>query len=232
MTLKKLMARDFNPSLVEEIAAAAAIAANVIFSPITRGWYTRWGSTPAEQQRPLPGDDIVAEPRLVCTRAITIHAPASAVWPWLAQMGQGRGGLYSYQKLENIARCNMHNADTIHPEWQSLVVGDKVRFGPEPYPFQYVRAIDAGRTLVLGSAPGETKTPASWVFHLEPIDGGTRLIVRSRNGYEPGAMNTLIWRGITDPIFFVMERRMLMGIRDRAEAQLAEIRNYELGITD
>jgi hypothetical protein len=180
----------------------------------------------------LPGDDIVAEPRLVSTRAITIRAPVSAVWPWLAQMGQGRGGLYSYQKLENLARCQMHNADTIHPEWQSPAVGDKVRFGPEPYPFQYIRAIDPGRTLVLGSATGETKTPASWVFHLRPIDGGVRLVVRSRNGYEPGVMNTLVWRGITDPIFFIMERRMLMGIRDRAEAYQAGIRNYELGITN
>ena len=226
------MSHNFNPSLAEEIVAAATIGFNILFSPITRRWYSSWGSTPEERRRPLPGDDIVPQPRLAATRAITIRAPASTVWPWLAQMGQGRGGLYSYEKLENLARCDMHNADTIHPEWQSPAVGDKVRFGPEPYPFQYVRAIDAGRTLVLGSAPGETKTPASWVFHLEPIDGGVRLIVRSRNGYEPGAMNTLIWRGITDPIFFVMERRMLIGIRDRAEAQLAEIRNYELGITD
>ena len=229
---KNDMSRDFNPSLAEEIAAAVAIFANMVLSPLTRGWYSSWGSTPAERQRALPGVGIVADPRLVCTRAITIHAPASAVWPWLAQIGQGRGGLYSYQKLENLARCDMHNADTIHPEWQSPAVGDKVRFGPEPYPFQYVRAIDVGRTLVLGSAAEETKTPASWVFHLEPCDGGIRLIVRSRNGYEPGAMNTLIWRGITDPIFFVMERRMLIGIRDRAEAQLAENRKYELGITN
>lgn len=212
------MSRNFNPSLTEEVVAAATIALNVLLSPITRRWYAGWGSTPAERRRPLPGDDIVAQPRLVATRAITIHAPASAVWPWLVQMGQGRGGLYSYERLENLARCDIHNAGHIHPEWQSLAVGDKVRFGPDPYPFHYVRAIDPEHTLVLGSGPEETKTPATWVFHLEPAGDGVRLIVRSRNGYEPGAMNTLIWRGITDPIYFVMERRMLIGIRDRAEA--------------
>ena len=211
------MAGDVNPTLAEEIAAAAAIAANVLFSPLTRPWYSTWGSTSEERQRALPGDDIVPVPQLVCNRAITIRAPASAVWPWLAQIGQGRGGLYSYQKLENLARCDMHNADTIHPEWQSPAVGDKVRFGPEPFPFQLVRAIDPGRTLVLGSPPEEAKTTASWVFHLEPIGGGVRLLVRAHNGYEPGVMNTLLWRVLTDPIFFVMERRMLMGIRDRAE---------------
>ena len=153
------MTREFNPSLAEELLAAAAMAANILLSPLTRPLYSRWGSTAAEQQRALPGDDIVAEPRLVATRAITIRAPASAVWPWLAQMGQGRGGLYSYEKLENLARCKMRNADRIHDEWQNPVVGDKVRFGPEPYPFQYIRAIDPGRTLVLGSAPDELRPP-------------------------------------------------------------------------
>ncbi len=215
------MSHDFNPSLAEEMVAAATIGLNILFSPITRRWYSRWGSTPDERRRSLPGDDIVPEPRLVATRAITINAPASAVWPWLVQMGHGRGGLYSYERLENLARCDMHNADVIHPEWQSLAVGDKVRFGPEPYPFHYVRAVDPDRTLVLGSSPEEEATPTSWVFHLEPMNSGVRLIVRSRNGYQPGAMNTIIWRGITDPMYFVMERRMLIGIRDRAEAQAA-----------
>jgi hypothetical protein len=213
------MTRDFNPSLAEELLAAGAIGANILLSPLTRPLYSRWGSTAAEQARPLPGDDIVPQPKLESTRAITIHAPAAAVWPWLAQMGQGRGGLYSYERLENLARCRMRNADRIHAEWQDPAVGDKVRFGPEPFPFQTIRAIDPGRTLVLGSPPGETKTPASWVFHLEPLDPTmTRLIVRARNGYEPGLLNALIWRGLTDPIYAVMERRMLIGIRDRAEA--------------
>ena len=213
------MTRNFNPSLTEELLAALAIGANILLSPLTRSWYSRWGSTAVEQARSLPGDDIVPHPKLESTRAITIYAPAADVWPWLIQMGQGRGGLYSYQVLENLARCDMHNADRIHDEWQNSVVGDKVRFGPEPFPFQWIRAIDPNRTLVLGSAAGETKTPASWVFHLEPLGPtATRLLVRARNGYEPGLLNALIWRGITDPMYAVMERRMLIGIRDRAEA--------------
>lgn len=212
---------NFNPTLFEEVLGAAGIAAHTALSPVTRPWYARWGSTPDEQQRPLPGDEIVAEPRLVSTRAITINAPPECVWPWLAQMGQGRGGLYSYQRLENLARCDIHNADAIHKEWQHPAVDDKVRFGPEPYPFHVIRAIDPGRALVLGSPPGEQLLPSSWVFYLQPVaDGRTRLIVRYRSRYEPGFGNTLIWRVITDPLFFVMERRMLMGIRDRAEAMV------------
>lgn len=213
------MTRNFNPSLAEELLAAGVMGANVAISPLTRPLYSRWGSTRAEQTRPLPGDDIVPQPKLESTRAITIHAPAAAVWPWLAQMGQERGGLYSYERLENLARCRMRNADRIHEEWQYPAVGDKVRFGPEPFPFQTIRAIDPGRALVLGSPPGETKTLASWVFVLEPLDPTTtRLIVRARNSYEPGVANAIMWRFLTDPIYAVMERRMLIGLRDRAEA--------------
>ncbi len=213
------MVRNFNPTLFDEALGAAGMAANILLSPLTRPWYSRWGSTVAERQRPLPGDDIVAAPRIVSTRAITIHAPAEVVWLWLAQMGQGRGGLYSYQKLENLARCDIHNADVIHPEWQNPTVGDKVRFGPEPYPFHTIRAIEPGQTLILGSPVDERRTPTSWVFHLEGIDAATtRLIARYRSSYEPSIGNTIIWRVLTDPIFFVMERRMLIGIRDRAEA--------------
>ena len=213
------MTHSLNPSLLEELIGAIAIGVNILLSPLTRPWYSRWGSTTKEQQRPLPGDDLVPQPRVTSTRAITIAAPPAAVWPWLAQLGQGRGGLYSYQKLENLARCQMVNADRLHPEWQNPVVGDKVRFGPEPFPYQTIRAIDHGWTLVLGSPPEEHATISSWVFHLEPLGPAqTRLIVRYRGAYPPGAMNTLLWRVVTDPIFFVMERRMLIGIRNRVEA--------------
>jgi hypothetical protein len=213
------MAQNFNPTVVQEILGAIGIGANILLSPLTRPWYARWGSTPAEQRRALPGDDLVPSPRLVSTRAIGINAPASVVWLWLAQMGQGRGGLYSYQKLENLARCDMHNADRIHPEWQKLTIGDRVRFGPEGYPYHVVRAIDPGRALVLGSEPEAHGAMASWAFFLDPIDAGRiRLIVRYRGDYEPGVMNTLMWRVLTDPLFFMMERQMLIGIKRRAEA--------------
>lgn len=113
----------------------------------------------------------------------------------------------------------MHNADRIHPAWQSPVVGDKVRFGPEGYPYHVVRAIDPGRALVLGSEPEARGALARWTFFLDPLDASrTRLIVRYHGAYEPGLMNTLIWRGLTDPLFFMMERQMLIGIKRRAEA--------------
>jgi hypothetical protein len=180
--------------------------------------HIRWGATDDEVARLLPGDEIVPRPRKWSTRAITIAAPAEAVWPWLAQIGQGRGGLYSYDWLENLAGCEIHSTDRIIPELQNLQAGDVVRLGPEGYPAYRVAAIELGRVLVLvGEDPD--MGAHSWAFVLEPIDEQTtRLIVRSRDDYLPTLANVVIWRLITEPVHFVMERKMLLGIKQRAEA--------------
>jgi hypothetical protein len=209
------MDKDFNPTITEEGFGALAIAACVVCSPLLRPWYSRWGTTEAETRMPLPGDDRVSNPKMQNTRAITINTPAEKVWLWLVQMGQGRGGLYSYARLENLVGCDMHNANRIIPAYQSLAVGDQIRLAPEggPPPFDVV-AVEPGRAIVLyGSAP-----PTTWSFILAPIDAGTtRLLIRFRQNYGPGLGNTILWRAFTDPINFVMERKMLLGIKERAE---------------
>ncbi len=124
------MSSNFNPSAMEEIFGAAAVAGSIVSSPVSRRWYGRWGATAAETAVALPGDELAPEATLVSTRAITIEAAVTAVWPWLVQLGQGRGGLYSYQRLENLVGCDIHNAAQILPEYQVLVPGDQVRLGP------------------------------------------------------------------------------------------------------
>jgi hypothetical protein len=159
-------------------------------------------------------------PRLATTRAITIQAKPEDVWPWLVQLGQGRAGLYSYQKLENLVGCKIENLGEIRPELQDLTIGDKIRLGPDGFPYYVVGAIETGQTLILTSPPEDDIMASTWVFHLVAIKPNrTRLLARNRLAYEPSGMNTLIWRVITDPTFFVMERRMLIGIKDRVEAQ-------------
>lgn len=212
----------FNPTIIEEVFGAVAIAASIVTSPLLRPWYSKWGASAAEVEMTLPGDEFVPNPVLESTRAITIQAPASAIWPWLVQMGQGRGGLYSYERLENLVGCDMHNADRIFPEHQDLKDGDQVRLGPEGYPAFDVAAIEPDFALVLrGDIPpgAETKTGIwIWVFFLKPIDEKTtRLILRTRLDYKPNLGNVLMWRVFTDPITFVMERKMLQGIKVRVE---------------
>jgi hypothetical protein len=196
----------------------ALLSAGMAYWLGLRSWHIRWGATDDEVARPLPGDEIVPRRRNWSTRAITIAAPAEYVWPWIAQIGQGRGGLYSYDWLENLAGCDIHSTNQIIPEFQYLEVGDVIRLGPEGYPAYPVAAVEPGRALVLGGDDPELG-PHSWAFVLEPIDDRTtRLIVRSCGDYPPTLANFVIWRVLTEPLHFVMERKMLLGIKQRAEA--------------
>jgi hypothetical protein len=197
------------------IAVAGALAGYVTFA---RARQLRWGATADEVTSVLPGDDILGDPDLVATRAIAIAAPPDAVWPWLVQLGQAHGGFYTYDVLENLAGCQIHNADHIVPRWQHLAAGDEVRLHPQVA--LTVAVVDPGRALVLrGSVPlGDTPAPYdfTWTFVVTgQRDGTARLIVRERYTYirrgaallvEPVAM-----------ISFLMSQKMLRGIRERAE---------------
>ena len=194
---------------------AGATAAGFL---LARRWQLRWGATAQELAGPLPGDELIAPPDLAATRALTIHAPAERVWPWIAQLGQARGGFYSYDFLENLVGCNIHSADRVVPEWQAITAGDEVRLHPDVA--LEVAAVDPGRSLVLrGGVPAGDAPPPfdfTWAFALQPgPDGTTRLIVRERYGY------TRPWaRFMVEPvevIDFVMTQKMLRGIRSRAE---------------
>lgn len=220
MSARQALDDRLDPGWIEEAGAALAIGALLVLSPLLRPWYRRWGATESEVGRSLPGDDLVPRPNLTTTRAVTIHAPAMGVWPWLVQLGQGRGGLYSYTRLENLVGCNIHNADAIILAYQHPAIGDVVRLAPGNAPFFEVAAVEPPRALVLkGGGPQVTgAAPPSWAFCLDQTgDSVTRLIVRYRMEYPPGLGNLLMWRGIMDPLFFVMERRMLIGIQRRAD---------------
>lgn len=197
------------------IIIGGAVAATVSSA---RGRYLRWGVTAGEAADFLPGDDLVPHADVTATRAMTIRAPAAGVWPWIAQLGQGRGGFYSYDFLENLAGCDIQSADRIVPEWQSVEVGGEVRLHPEVS--LTVAVVDPGRALVLRGGIPMGKLPPSfvstWAFVLVEAPGGTtRLVVRERYGYSRR------WAGlIVEPtvlISFVMTQRMLRSIRDRVE---------------
>lgn len=205
--------------VLDNVAGALGIAVTVLLSPILRAIYARWGASDEEVAAALPGDSLVPGARLCSTRAIEIAAPTLSVWPWLVQLGQGRGGLYSYAGLENLAGCRIVNADEILPEHQRLAVGDEIRMGPAGYPVFRVVDLAPERHLVLQALDPKTGAPGdmSWVFVLRPTAAGCRLVVRGRLRVGAEVAQFVIWRAITDPLWFVMERRMLLGIRARAE---------------
>ena len=199
--------------------------------PVARRWASRWGASVDEAAMPLPGDELLVDPSLETTRAITIDAPAVAVWPWLVQMGQDRAGLYSYDWLERLVGLDFHNADRIVPEWQRLAVGDQIRMAPatagEAAGFTVV-SLDPGRSLVTAVGDptvvgavvregGRLDTGGTWTFVLHPLAGHqSRLVVRLRMRFGwPGPLETLAVR-LLEPIHFVMERKQLLGLAERA----------------
>jgi len=177
-----------------------------------------WGATKAECRAVLPGDEFVPEPAGAITRAVTIEAPADEVWPWLVQIGQDRGGMYGYERLENAVGLDIHNADEIRPEWQHLAVGDEVRLVrrgwlgiPEGLALEVGR-IEPGRSIVLLEEPRH----AVWSFHIRPHGPQRcRLISRSRSPRARGVAR--VTAEVLDPITMVMTRKMLLGIKARAQ---------------
>jgi hypothetical protein len=191
------------------LIAAATVAG--AYSPPARRWILGWGATPAERERRLPGDDLVAAPDLQSTRAVTIDAPPASVWPWLVQMGSGRGGAYSYDWVENFAGLDMHSADRILPQFQDLALGDEVPLGGNA-PRLRVEIRDPDHTLALLAADGAWL----WSFHLVPHGPRTRLISRNRIAL-PTRARRLTGRLFLEPGSLIMERRMLLGIKERVE---------------
>lgn len=194
------------------------ILAWLVYVPFIRPRIERWGATDAEVTMPLPGDDIAPQPVYSATRAIHINAAPAEIWPWLAQIGQERGGFYSYSWLENLIGMGIENADQIRPEWTERQVGDRVSLAKGNGPFFTVAEVMVDHALVLKGDDGRGMT-TSWVFVLLPQDaGGTRLVVRTRYQYPRTLLNWLMWRALLEPGHFVMEERMLRGIKQRAES--------------
>ena len=169
-----------------------------------RPWHLRWGAEPEDEQRELPGDELLPEGGTQILHAVTIDAPVEEVWPWLAQLGQDRGGFYSYEWLENLAGCQMRNADRIRPEWQRRELGETVRLHP------------AGGLRVSVFDPGRGLGLEGWgTFAVEPPGRGrTPLIAR---GGVPRGLGAVAYGMLMEILRSLMERRMLLGIKERAE---------------
>jgi hypothetical protein len=185
----------------------------VTYLAVLRPWCLTWGARPDEASRTLPGDELLPDAGLVTTRAVTVDAPPEAIWPWLAQMGSGRGGAYTYDWIENLFGLDMHSADTILPQYQDVKVGDELPLGPGRAVMR-VEVADAPRAFAIRIADGNW----AWIFALVPEGGATRLI--SRNRIATAAMapaSRLLYTLFMEPGSLVMERKMLLGIKRRAE---------------
>jgi hypothetical protein len=193
-------------------AAAAAAGGAFLYSKLLRQPILTWGATAEEAAARLPGDELLEEADGVATRAITIDAPRSAVWPWIAQMSP-RGGAYTYDSIENLLGLNIHSADRVLPDYQHPQVGDGFGYGSDKMSF---RIVEPEHVLASPSADGNWV----WTFVLEEQDGRTRLL--SRNRFRLPKLKDKIGMIPMEPGSLIMERKMLVGIKQRAERLAAE----------
>ena len=208
--------------LTRTLIVAATMAVLILgFQMVARPWFLDWGATVNERSWTLPGDDIVPGDAVQHTRAITIHASPAQVWPWLAQLGQDRGGFYSYDLLENMVGCRMPADDVLRPDRQVWRPGDRLWMYPPDRSgglgFATLRAYEPGRALGFGTrivgTPIDQPENGSWSFALIPMGSrSTRLLVRGRAVTERSVAGRLFDRLVFEPAHFVMERRMMHGL--------------------
>ena len=196
------------------MTAISLAAAALVYRGLVRRRILNWGATDAEADARLPGDELLEHADGVATRAISIDAPAVAVWPWIAQIGPSpRGGAYTYDWIENLLRLDMHSTDRVLPDFQHPEVGDTLGYGKNRMRFERV---EPRRALATRSEDGNWV----WSFVLDELEGQTRLI--SRNRFRLPSLTARIGMLPLEPASLVMERKMLRGIKQRAERLAAE----------
>jgi hypothetical protein len=224
-----------------EACAGAGVMIGGLLTPFRRGQRSQWGVGAQSAARRYPGDELIPHPLWGWTHGIEINAPAPEVWPWVAQIGADRGGFYSYQWLENIVGCQVRNAETIHLEWAAQP-GGQLRLHPDA-PALRIVSVEPGRSVVAyvppvpgmrggQAASGAAARPiepngrwltASWLFLVEPTGPDRcRVISRYRCATSLDLVSHLEFGpAIIEPISFAMDRRMLLGIKQRAEREKA-----------
>jgi hypothetical protein len=194
---------------------AAVVVVAVAFFAFYRPWHLRWGATPDDLARRMPGDEIVRRPIFNATRVVTIDARPEDIWPWIVQIGFSRAGWYSYDLFDNLGR---HSSERIVAELQHIAVGDLVPLGPGEGSGMFVKEFIPNQSMLWWTGKdGQT----TWAWGLYPIHGGTRLVTRVRTPFSWGQPVSAVWLVLSEVADFPMMRKCMLGIKRRAETQAA-----------
>jgi hypothetical protein len=195
---------------------AAVLVVAVAFFGLYRPWHLKWGATPDDLARRMPGDEIVHRPIFNATRVVTINARPEDIWPWIVQIGFSRAGWYSYDLFDNLGR---HSSERIVPELQHMEVGDLVPLGPGEGSGMFVKEFVLNRSMLWWTGKdGQT----TWAWGLYPTSGGaTRLVTRVRAPFSWRQPVSAVWILLDEIADFPMMRKCLLGIKRRAEALAA-----------
>ena len=209
-----------------------------LLTPFLRPYRAHWGLSAEEAAASFVGDSYVVRPNWLWTHAVHVNAEPKQVWPWVAQIGQGKAGFYAYQWLENLAGCRIRNADTIHPEWAVSEVGQEFRIHPTAPPLVVAELVPWRHFVVTNASPGlgltagdpgraEDGPKVSWLFLVQPLgDSQSRVVSRYRIAHGRDLRTRLAYGpSLLEPIGFAMDRQMLLGIKERAERARAPHRH-------
>ncbi len=197
----------------------------IIYHIILRPKILRMGATKDEAKRTLPGDEIVPPRPFRSTMATQLNASPEHIWPWLVQVGWGKAGFYSYNRLESLLRMDLHNADHIHSEWQDLHVGDSMWMSHPRrmylFPMTRVEKLKAPEELVFaiyGPEDADTKPSGAWSFILVPVNENTTRLLTRLQVAPRSFIGKLIFYFFMEPAHFVMQQGMFRGLRKRLAA--------------
>lgn len=212
---------DVGRSRVRNVAAVARMAGHLLTGPLLRPYRSTWGATPEEVATAWPGDELLPDASWTVTHAVTVWTGPEEVWPWLAQLSQGRGGLYSFERLENLIGCRMAYTDRVLAVHRDPVAAGQIRLHPQAA--LPVARVEPDRDLVLATDPGpaaqQRVAGGLWSFHLRPAPGGTTRLVE-RLSFRAGSTwpeRVFISPALIEPISFVMSQEMLRNIAALAE---------------
>jgi hypothetical protein len=178
-----------------------------------RPWQLRWGATDAEVKRAMPGDEIVSKPSFNATRAVTIHAPAQNIYPWIVQMGVTRAGWYSYDLLDNLGR---RSAESLLPEHQNIQIGDLIPISPDGKQGMWVKYFRKNKWMLWWDKKGDT----TWIWEIHPEgENQFRLITRIRVKYRLFS-SAVLFNLLTEFFDILMMRKSMLGIKRRAEKSI------------
>jgi len=216
-------ARPPGAGLVASLEGAVLLLWNLVATPFVGRARLRWGTVGTEPSDPFPGDELVPEPKWSYTLGVTVDASPEGVWPWIAQLGQGRGGFYTYQSLENLVGCKITNATEVLPDYQHPVVGEDIYLHPTAPPMR-IEIVDPPNALVLFGSPADIGAEESWgvstwQFVVKPgPDGGSRFLTRGRYDHTPDWKSRFAFgRFPMEVVTFVMSRKMMLEIKTLAE---------------
>lgn len=216
------------------LGAGAAACCAAAYLSVVRPRMLRWGATADEVQGPYPGADLIPDSTRSATMAVTIEAPPSQVWPWLVQMGTDRAGWYSWDRLDNFGR---RSAETLHPEWQDIALGQHLAAKPDGSEWWEVAALEPERflglrmSLDLRGRPFDPARPrprfytdSIWGFDLRSLPNArTRLVVSGYWALQPKWLQPIMSVAILEPSHWVMQTRQFSNLKRLAGGQQLSI---------